>query len=147
MNPKIKNIIIFSAIALLAVIAYFVFFKKTPQQVVTTSTTPNINTALPASSTQSTSPVVGGEFLSLLLSIKTIKIDEGIFSSPAFSHLNDSSIRLVSEGNEGRINPFAPIGSDGSALQPTEEAATAEIPDQTTASQEEEPPAGMPPQQ
>jgi len=55
---------------------------------------------------------VSSEFLSILLNIKGLKLDDGIFSDPVFSSLIDSSIVLVPDGNEGRPNPFAPLGFD-----------------------------------
>ncbi len=52
------------------------------------------------------------EFLPILLNIKNLKLDDSIFQDPAFLSLSDSSIVLVPDGNEGRPNPFAPIGFD-----------------------------------
>ena len=52
------------------------------------------------------------EFLPILLNIKNLKLDDSIFQDPAFLSLTDSSIILVPDGNEGRPNPFAPIGFD-----------------------------------
>ena len=52
------------------------------------------------------------EFLSILLSVKSIKLDDAVFADKAFTNLKDSSILLTSTGDEGRINPFAPIGSE-----------------------------------
>ena len=56
--------------------------------------------------------VLGQEFLTLLLNVKNIRLDDSIFTDPAFATLRDSSIVLIQDGNEGRPNPFAPIGSD-----------------------------------
>lgn len=52
------------------------------------------------------------EFLPILLNIKNLKLDDSIFQDPAFISLTDSTMVLVPDGNEGRPNPFAPIGSD-----------------------------------
>ena len=54
------------------------------------------------------------DFLPMLLSVKTIRLDDSIFSDPAFMSLVDGSIELIPEGNEGRPNPFAPLGAENS---------------------------------
>lgn len=55
---------------------------------------------------------IAESFLSLLLSVKNIKLDDSIFREVAWSNLVDSSIELVPLGDEGRPNPFAPLGVD-----------------------------------
>jgi hypothetical protein len=55
--------------------------------------------------------VKGREILALLADMKKIKLDESIFSDPAFQSLQDLSIELVPEP-KGRPNPFAPLGRD-----------------------------------
>jgi len=112
--PKIKNILIFVAVGIILVLIY-VFFVKQP-------TDGNSNSALVSSSGFSavtntvagpTSSNVTQDFLNLLLSVKSIKLDAAIFSDVAFINLDGShSINLIPDGNEGRPNPFAPIGSD-----------------------------------
>lgn len=49
-------------------------------------------------------------FLTTLTSLKKIKIDTSIFSSPGFIALNDNTVNLESVA-PGRPNPFAPIES------------------------------------
>ncbi len=56
--------------------------------------------------------VASDKFLTTLLNMKNIKFDEGIFSNPSFLALKDFTTPLVPEGNEGRLNPFAPVGQD-----------------------------------
>jgi hypothetical protein len=46
----------------------------------------------------------------MLLSVKSIKLEDSIFSNIAFNNLHDSSIDLIPPSNKGRVNPFAPIG-------------------------------------
>ena len=53
---------------------------------------------------------VNQDFLTILLNVKNVKLDDSIFSDPAFNSLRDSSIVLVPDNTEGRPNPFAPIG-------------------------------------
>ncbi len=49
------------------------------------------------------------DLISLLLELKSITLDESIFSNPSFQSLQDFSQELVPEP-VGRINPFAPLG-------------------------------------
>ena len=83
------------------------------------STTNLVSTA-PVSATPSVATILGNssattqDFLTLLLSVKSISLDKdvAIFSDNAFIGLHDSSIILVPDGTEGRVNPFAPLGTD-----------------------------------
>lgn len=111
--PNLKNIIIFIAIGAALVLGY-VFFIRNPadsNSLLVTTTGP-ADTTVPGASSDIT---VGQDFLNLLLNVKNIKLDESLFADKAFATLRDSSITLVQEGNEGRANPFAPIGSDTAA--------------------------------
>ena len=110
MASKIKNIIIFIIVAAVLVLAYFFFFKKAPEQASLTSSSGN--SALVNTSVQDQNDSISKDFLSLLLSVKGIKLDDGIFSDSAFATLRDSSIELIPDGTEGRPNPFSPIGTD-----------------------------------
>lgn len=110
--PKIKNIIIFVVIAVILILAYVFLFKKSPEQANLVSSTGN--SVLPSSSSDQGS-LMGKDFLSLLLNVENIKLDDTIFTDPAFATLHDSTIELIQDGNEGRPNPFAPLGSDISA--------------------------------
>ena len=135
--PKIKNIIIFTAIAAIFVLIYIFFIKPSPEEsnlVLSPS-----DMALPDVSGTSidinseTAPLVAKDFLSLLLNVKNIKLDDAILSDPAFVNLKDSSIMLVPDGNEGRPNPFAPFGSDADTTQTTTQTAPATlVPTDTT---------------
>ena len=107
MGLKLKNIIILVAIALAAVLFYTFFVKDDRGSETLLSSTggePELST--------SANPAIAGDFLALLLSVKNITLSDAILSDPAFLSLADSSIELIPEGNEGRPNPFAPIGSD-----------------------------------
>jgi len=124
MWPKIKNAIIFLSIALVLVLGYvFLFNKDEPKDNLVSSlaVVPNATT-----NTGGVLPATDQDFLPLLLNVKNIRLDDGIFSDPAFMSLTDSSIILTPEGNEGRPNPFAPLGSEntppstsGSSTTPT----------------------------
>ncbi|MCX6753260.1 MAG: hypothetical protein NTW62_02880 [Candidatus Nomurabacteria bacterium] len=116
MSPQIKKIILFVGIALVVIVGAIVFFKKPTTTTNTLTSTANkaapITTTNTVKSTTSASSTVGQEFITTLLNVNNIKLDDGIFSNPAFSTLKDSTIELVSDGNEGRPNPFSPIGVD-----------------------------------
>ena len=68
----------------------------------------------PASATNipDANSLIAKDFLNLLLNVKNIKLDDSIFADNAFNSLRDSSIVLTPDGNEGRPNPFAPLGSE-----------------------------------
>lgn len=114
---KIKNIIIFTSITVVFILIYIFFIKPEPvtENLVSTPS----NAALPDivdigsnMNMENKSSFIAKDFLSLLLNVKNIKLDDTIFSEVAFDSLRDSSIVLVPDGNEGRPNPFAQLGSD-----------------------------------
>src|ERR1035437_2805624 len=112
--PKIKNIIIFTVIAALLILVYIFFIKPAPaqQNLVSSSVASTANTASPNASTLNQNSSITQQFLTVLLSINNITLNDAIFSDTAFINLHDSSIFLTppSEGDKGRVNPFAPIG-------------------------------------
>jgi hypothetical protein len=115
MASKIKNIIIFLIIAAALILAYVFFFKKSPDEANLTFSSPEVMNLLPNTDISSQGVPVDTEFLSVLLSIKNIRLNDAIFSSIAFTSLRDSSITLDPDGTEGRKNPFAQIGFDAEA--------------------------------
>lgn len=125
--PKIKNIIIFVAIVAILILIYIFFVQPalSNQASLVSSTssaalpsTDNTNGSSAGVATSGTSPV-GQDFLSLLLNVKNIKLDNSIFSDPAFINLHDSSITLTPDAVIGRPNPFAQLGSDPVPVSPT----------------------------
>lgn len=60
-------------------------------------------------STDQVSPI-SQELLSVLSNLHTIKLDNSIFSDPAFQSLTNFGVELPPE-NVGRRNPFLPLGS------------------------------------
>lgn len=111
--PKIKNIIIFVSIAAAFVLIYIFFIKKTPE----TSTLVSSSAPLVQNTTNviDQNSSVTEEFLSSLLNVNNIKLNDAILFDDAFISLHDSSIVLIPDGNEGRPNPFAPLGVDNIA--------------------------------
>jgi hypothetical protein len=120
--PSVKNIIIFITIGLVMVLGYVFFIKGDGEEdnLTTDAGTPT----LPDTTTPAADPAIGQDFLGLLLNVKNIKLDGAIFANPAFKSLQDSSIVLIPDGNEGRLNPFAPIGSDIVAPPVVEDTTT-----------------------
>ncbi|OGI57138.1 hypothetical protein A3B85_03345 [Candidatus Nomurabacteria bacterium RIFCSPHIGHO2_02_FULL_37_13] len=115
MSPKIKNIIIFVGIAAVFILIYIFFIKKPqPQADLVSSSNPTFSSfsSIPDTMISNQRPLIAKDFLSLLLNVKNIKLDDAIFSDSAFNNLRDSSIILIPDGNEGRPNPFAPLGTD-----------------------------------
>ena len=105
---KTKNIVIIIVTGIILVFIYMYFIKpsSTPDNLISvTSTVPDTMASIGDSS-------VARDFLTLLLNVKNIKLDDTIFSDNAFTSLRDSSITLTADGTEGRANPFAPLGSD-----------------------------------
>jgi len=109
--PKIRNIIIFIVIGVALVLVYIFFIKPSDQSetpsLVSSSSSAVTNTAVLADNS-----AVAQEFLTLLLSVRSIKLNDAIFSDKAFDALLETPVNLVQDGTEGRPNPFAPLGSD-----------------------------------
>ena len=115
--PKIKNIIIFISIALVFFLIYIFFLKPSGEQASLVSsgvgsTLPNMDGSTLNTSTSNTNSFISKDFLVLVSNIKNIKLNDSIFSDPAFNSLHDSSITLTPDGTEGRPNPFAQFGND-----------------------------------
>ncbi|MBU0999169.1 hypothetical protein KKG24_02575 [Patescibacteria group bacterium] len=117
--PKIRNIIIFIAIAATFVLIYIFFIKPSSDEQAnlissgTSSTLPDMNGSANSVGLTDTNSFVAGDFLILFSGVKNIKLNDAIFSDPAFDSLHDSSIVLIPDGTEGRPNPFAQFGNDG----------------------------------
>jgi len=58
--------------------------------------------------TSSSEDINAKEILKLLGKMTLVKLDDGIFKSPVFLYLKDTSVTLISQP-VGRLNPFAPI--------------------------------------
>lgn len=123
MTPKIRNIIIFVIIASIFISIYFFFIKGSSDNQDNLILSPS-NATLPSLGDSGTNKNISNEtsfiakdFLTLLLNVKNIKLDDAILSDPAFNSLHDSSIVLIPDGTEGRPNPFAQFGTE-STLPP-----------------------------
>lgn len=125
MLSKYKNIIVFVGIGLVLILIYVFFIKGDSNDEQASLISTSNGDSNPGSTSAEDGGAIAQDFLSLLLNVKSINLDDKIFSDPAFISLEDSSIELVPDGTEGRPNPFAPIGSDASVqTQQTKESGT-----------------------
>lgn len=108
MTPKTKNIILFVLIVVALILVYIFFIKKdaTEEGSLVSST----KSGIVSTDTLNQNSEIAQNLLSVLLGVKNIKLEDSIFLEKSFLNLRDSSIILNSTGDEGRINPFAPIG-------------------------------------
>ncbi len=120
---SIRNIIIFVGLAAVFSSVYILFIKSPEDaNLVSNSIDTIANTVATMPSGEQN--VLAQNFLSLLLNIKNIKLDDSIFSEKAFQSLHDSSIVLIPDASSGRPNPFAQFGSDTVATPPSTDTST-----------------------
>jgi hypothetical protein len=117
--PAIKNILIFLVIGAIMVSVYFFYIKGSSDEtatLVSSSGEPAVSSG--AAIDKSESEELARNFLNLLLSVNRIELNDAIFSDIAFTSLRDANVVLIPHGNEGRVNPFAPIGHDAADAPP-----------------------------
>ncbi len=115
MKKILRTIIILAVVVGIGMLGYKFLFKKdapvsSDTGLATTagvSTDPAVTATADASVTTSSN-----QFLSLLLDVQSIKLDDTLFASPSFTTLQDLSRPIAPDTNPGRANPFAPIGDD-----------------------------------
>lgn len=98
-----KNMVVIGVIAA-ALAALFYFYSGSGGGAVLTS------------SEEVDSPV-SVEILATLGNLRTIKLDNSIFSDPLFVSLSDFGV-TIPPAAAGRRNPFAPVGQNGPAAAP-----------------------------
>ncbi len=120
MNKTLKKIIIAVVILVLIVVGASFFSGEggnttNPLQSLGsgTSGSPLATNAGAVTAGNTNTDEINREFISILLNLESINLSDDIFSEPAFVALVDNTVRLNQPGNEGRPNPFAPIGVDG----------------------------------
>ena len=121
MNMSTKNLTIILCVIGAIFIAYFGYQQFFANN--STTTTPALNSAL-VSFNVSVNPNTSAaatpdDFLSFLLSVKSIKLNDQILSDSVFSNLHDSTIDLLPDGDQGRPNPFAVYGPNNSNISPS----------------------------
>jgi len=95
---RYKNILIIGLVVVVAFFGYSFFFTNSSDTVLQKNTT-------------GASATIDNELIALLLQLKSLKLDDSIFSDTTFKSLEDFSQELVSEP-VGRVNPFAPFGAN-----------------------------------
>jgi len=68
-------------------------------------------------SSEGTDSPVSQEILATLGNLRTIRLDNSIFSDPLFMSLSDFGV-TIPPAAAGRRNPFAPVGQNGPAAAP-----------------------------
>lgn len=109
---KYKTILIIILIVVVGGIAYKALFNTDKTKDLLTSDS-NL------SNTENLATIVESDLLSLLLDIRSVKLDGGIFTKEIFNSLQDFGQEIVPE-SIGRENPFAPIGSDPITIDKSE---------------------------
>lgn len=133
MSKTFKKIIIILVVLVLAGIGASLFLGgegsgiQNPLQSVSTGTT-GAPLSQNTNRTSGNTEEMNREFVSMLLNLQSIKLSDDIFSEPAFSALINNTVRLNQPGNEGRPNPFAPIGTDSliSSQAPSAQASVSQ---------------------
>jgi len=75
MGFKAKNLIIFLAVALLVILVYVFFLRKSPQE------EPLLTSSGTEASPAQGDSLIGQDFLTLLLSVKNITLDDSILTT------------------------------------------------------------------
>lgn len=120
MKSTLKNILIFTVIGVALFAVYFFVIKKDEpeENLVSSSNSPIANAPINTAANNET--FLDSEFakqiLATLSNVKSITLNDAVFSSIAFQSLVDGSIPLIPDNNEGRPNPFAPIGQDSGSI-------------------------------
>lgn len=118
MFQKYKKIIIIASIVILAFIAVVILrddSKDAEGDGLLTSTTNTGNTT--GGVKQTGASAIGAEIITALSQIKSLNLDNSIFSDPVFIQLKDKSQPIPKEPI-GRENPFAPLESIGGERGP-----------------------------
>lgn len=118
MSNTIKVILV--AVVIIAIAVFGYWYATSPSSEQTSGVLQSSNTALGgvASPLDAGESAVSDKFLALLLNMRTIKLDQSIFSDSTFTSLRDFSTTINPETNPGRVNPFAPIGIDAAGAVP-----------------------------
>jgi len=101
---KYKNIFLVVIIAVAVFFLYSFFFKGDDE-------TLNSLLKVQSGSGNSQDAAIGKEFLTLLLELRSLDLDETLFSDKSFQILEDFS-QEVKPQPTGRDNPFLKIGND-----------------------------------
>ncbi len=112
----LRKIFLFIIILVVLIVGYMYISgkgNKTTSAGTLGSTTGAANVGTNASSAAQAQ--IGQQFLTTLLNLKNIKLDDSIFTQPSFTNLQDFTAPIGATDPEGRPNPFAPLGLNASA--------------------------------
>ncbi len=112
MASKIFKIII--AVLVLAAIGgavYYFGYKKDGVATVTGLVSSNTGASTGLQNSAIGEGSTGSQVVAILRNLSAIKLDDSVFRNPAFALLTDISISLPPVTNQGRRNPFAPVGA------------------------------------
>jgi len=107
-----RTVLIIAIVVILGAAGYVVFFKKSGTTSTGSLQTTQSSTPQAAGTAQPTVLPADQDFLTQLLNVQSIKLDQGIFSNQAFALLEDFNRPIPPDSDPGRANPFAPIGAD-----------------------------------
>lgn len=99
LNLLKKNMVVIGVIAAVLALLYYFYSSGSSSPLLTNA------------ATAGTSPV-SQEILATLGNLRTIKLDNSIFSDPLFKSLSDFGV-TIPPAAAGRRNPFAPVGVGG----------------------------------
>ena len=102
---KYKSILIIAGIFFLVGLVYIVFIKKEAEP------------DLQKTSNTNETVVENRDLLIQLKTLGSLRLDTSVFESSTFNALESNTITLEDRQPEGRVNPFSPLGDDGSLKQ------------------------------
>lgn len=122
-----KLLIVCSVLLLLVgVYSYFSYGVHSEAADTTSSLVSSTGGSTPTNSSTDQQIALDTAFLSSLVSLNHIKIDDSLFANQSFKLLHDNTVTLE-QGTLGRVNPFAPIdGVSASASAPISPVITNE---------------------
>ncbi len=114
---NLRKILLFVFIFAILVVGYMFFSKKDTNQPAASGTLGSTTGVANVSGSAGRTGVgsdIGREFLTSLLNLKNITLDDSLFTEPSFTSLQDFSTTVAATSAQGRPNPFAPLGLDSS---------------------------------
>jgi hypothetical protein len=129
MSNTLKVILAATIIIAIGVFGYWYATKNTASPAAPTGSLQSSNAQVAAQNSPlaPNDTAISDKLLTLLLNMRTIELNQSIFTDAAFTSLKDFSTTINPEPNPGRANPFAPIGADGAPTQPVITVTTGQV--------------------
>lgn len=105
-------ILIVLVLAIIGAGVYFFVIKKDTPQVTPGLVSTSTGAAQGVQNSTAGQDTTGSQVVVLLRNLSAIKLDDSVFTNPSFALLTNVSIALPPITNQGRRNPFAPVGAD-----------------------------------